>query len=101
MCETNEKLKIEKADGVRSEVGIVAYLQKMNDGTTKLVLDDVRSASVDNQKVWKRKSPYTSNQYKNEKLESLDLSEKEFSEIGENLIIRLSALTKELLNEHK
>jgi hypothetical protein len=87
---------MEKDDGVRSDFGLIACLRKMNDGTTKLILDDVRAKTDKNPISWKFENMFTFNRYNSDKLERLDISEKEFASIGENLVIRLLALNGDL-----
>lgn len=74
---------------------VVAYLQDLDSGEVRLVLDDVSSQS-DSLDVWSRDRVFTHSDYSRADLAGLKLSKEQFAQIGENLVIRLLALRDEL-----
>lgn len=72
--------------------GVTAYLDGNEDGTLKLLLDDVEATSGGNAPDWKHIVPFTSRTYDAKSVKELSLSKDQFAEIGETLVIRLLAL---------
>jgi hypothetical protein len=87
---------METDDGVRSGVGVIACLRPAGKGQTRLVFDDAKSDHPNNPGAWKPERLFTWNQYNSEQLKELQLTEKEFAQIGENLVMRLLALQRQL-----
>ena len=83
-------------DGIRARKGVVACLRFLKSGKVRLILDDVSTDNEVNPKKWKHDIFYTWNEYDLEKLKDLKLPEKEMAKIGENLILRLLAINKEI-----
>ena len=71
--------------------GIAAFL-KQEEGDFRLVLNDVDAASESENPNWNHHSIFTSKSYDVKSLKELSLSKEQYSEIGEDLIIRLLAL---------
>ena len=72
--------------------GVAAYLKDEGDGKLRLALDDVEAISEKEGTSWKHIVSFTSNSYDANSLKELSLSKEQFSEIGENLVIRLLAM---------
>ena len=79
-------------DTTRSQKGVVACLRDMGNGTSKLILDDVMSDSLTNPIAWSFDCFYTSRDYSDPDLEQMNLSDREYQRIGENLVARLLVL---------
>ncbi len=87
---------METDDGVRSGVGVIASLRTAANGLTHLVFDDATSDTPSKPTSWKPQALFTWNSYDSEKLREMKLTEKEYATIGENLVMRLLALSGEL-----
>jgi hypothetical protein len=70
---------------------VVAYIQQTEDGRTTLTFDDV-SSEAQPPTLWCREALFTSNSYDSEAMKNLNLTKKQYAEIGENLVMRLLAL---------
>jgi hypothetical protein len=81
-------------DGIRSAIGVVACIRKLPDGKIRLIFDDVKSDQLEKPNIWTHDWFYTMNSYDEDRFIKGKLTEKELSEIGFNLIIRLNALNK-------
>ena len=79
-------------DGVRADKGVLACLRQRGDGTSDLILDDVRADQESNPVSWTFEWFYTRKNLGDERLDSLSLTADQYREIGENLILRLLAL---------
>ena len=64
----------------------------MGDGTSRLVFDDVTGDSLTNPITWSFESFYTSRHYRDQDLEQLNLTAREYQLIGESIVARLLAL---------
>jgi len=73
--------------------GVAAYLKQEEDGKLTLMLNDVEATSSNDSPNWKHNVLFTSNSYEADSLINLSLSKEQFAEIGENLVIRLLALS--------
>ncbi|BFM13559.1 hypothetical protein R50072_37120 [Simiduia litorea] len=71
--------------------GVVSYLELTDKNTVRLIFDDVASNSGD-RISWIKELLFTHHDYDLESLKELDLSEQQYAQIGENLVIRLLAL---------
>ena len=87
---------METDDRVRSQVGVIACLRIAGNGITRLVFDDAKSDTPNKPASWKPEALFTWKQYDSEKLKGMKLTEKEYAEIGETLLIRLLALSGEV-----
>jgi hypothetical protein len=81
-------------DGVRAFSGVVASLRSTPDDRLCLVLDDVRQQPAADARSWTHESFFTISEYSRSELENLGLSKEQFAQIGENIVIRLLALSK-------
>ena len=81
----------EKDDRIRTENGVVACLRDLGDGTSRIILDDVKTKKATNPTSWDYQSFYTWNRYKNESVESMSMSDVDFKNIGVTLLARLLA----------
>jgi hypothetical protein len=62
----------------------------------RLILDDVRADTDMSPKSWSHYCLYTFNDYDATELKEMALSQEDLAMIGENLVMRLLALNKEL-----
>jgi len=76
--------------------GVTVFLKEGNNGKIKLTLNDVIATSDSAAPDWKHDLNFTQNEYDSESMKKLELTEKQYAEIGENLIIRLLALNGHL-----
>ena len=83
---------------MRGEVGVLVSLGKDSGQTTRLVFDDVSRQSVADATTWDHRALFTVADYSTEQFEQLALSKDDFARIGENVVIRLLALTGRLKN---
>lgn len=67
-------------------------LRPINNKKTRLVFDDARSDIPKRPTKWKPQTLFTWNEYDSKQLSEMKLSQREFAEIRENLVIRLLAL---------
>lgn len=72
-------------------VGVVSYLCDHDDGSIRLIMDDVRGSS-ENPVQWDQICLFTHFDFDAQKLNSLQLSQEEYARIGENIILRVLAL---------
>jgi hypothetical protein len=79
-------------DRTRSQKGVVACLRKIGNGTSRLILDDVTSDSLTNPIAWSFECFYTWRDYSDTDLDQMNLSDREYQIIGQNLVARLLAL---------
>ena len=80
-------------DKIRDRKGVVVSLRDMGDGTSRIFMDDVMGDSVEIPITWKHDYFYTfTSEYKNEIVNEMALSDKEFQKIGEAIVARLLAL---------
>lgn len=78
---------------IRGREGVLASLSRSGD-FIRLNLDDAESNKVELPKQWKTITPYTSVEFDTDKLLNLELSEREYAMIGENIVARLVAVLK-------
>ena len=72
--------------------GVAAFIKEQEDGSIRLVFNDVEATSGSDKPDWKHVVLFTHNSYNAKSFKDLSLSKEQFAEIGENLIIRLLAL---------
>ena len=72
--------------------GVVAFIKDQEDGSIRLVFNDVETSSGTDNPDWKHIVHFTSNSYNSKSFKELSLSKEQFAQIGENLVIRLLAL---------
>ena len=71
--------------------GVVTYLEEIDERVLRLVMDDVSSSS-ETENIWAREMLFTHNDYDASSIADLSLSQEQFAEIGENLVMRLMAI---------
>jgi hypothetical protein len=81
-------------DGIRSAKGVIASLHRESDGNYRLCFDDAASDNSDCPKRWSPIQFFTSTAIDAGRLRNVSLSEKELADIGLNLLLRLSALSR-------
>lgn len=79
-------------DGIRAKTGVVATLQELSDGRLRLTFDDVRTNSPVRPSEWRPTVLYTFTHLNAAQLAEMSFSDKELSDIGFNLMVRLAAL---------
>jgi len=85
---------MEHDDKIRSDRGLAVCLRDMGDGTSRIFMDDVRSDQQELPINWKHDYFYTySPEFKNEKIDDMQLTDNEFQAIGVAIVARLLALT--------
>jgi hypothetical protein len=87
-------LLFDKDDGKRPSLGIVVSLLDRGDGQSRLIMDDVRSASPVRETSWNFDLFYTHKSHDNVALDDMALSDDEYRDIGIALVARLLALSK-------
>lgn len=71
--------------------GVVTYFEEIDERVLRLVMNDVSSSS-ESENIWAREMLFTHNDYDASSLADLSLSQAQFAEIGENLVMRLMAI---------
>jgi len=83
-------------DGMRADSGVVACIRNIPGGKMRVIFDDVKSDRTTKPKQWKHQVVFKWHEFDRDKLVNLELSEKEFAVIGQDLLIRLLALDGDL-----
>jgi len=78
-------------DNIRSKRGVVASLKDEGE-QVRLVFDDVKSSRKENPKNWKTSVLYTWKDYEEKDILNMNLTDQQYKEIGEILVLRLVAL---------
>ncbi len=76
--------------------GVAAFIKDEKEGSIRLVFNDIEATSAGDSPGWKHIVLFTHNDYDAKSLKELSLSKEQFAEIGENLVIRLLALSRHL-----
>jgi len=85
----------EKMDNLeRNDIGVVACLVNTDEGALRLVFDDVKSDSKKFPQQWKSESLFTWIDIDIDKVMGHELTDKQYEEIGFNLVARLVASIK-------
>ena len=82
---------MEPDDGVRPKFGVVVSLLQLDDGTTRIILDDVRSAEPRSKTSWRFDDFYTHKRLDSKKLTEMTLPDDEYQGLGVALLARLLA----------
>jgi len=85
---------LEKDDGSRPTFGVVVSLQKCDDGTVRIILDDVRSAEPRRATNWQFDCFYTHKRVDSEQATAMTLPDSEYEGLGAAVMARLLALNK-------
>jgi hypothetical protein len=84
---------MERDDRIRSELGVVVCLRDMSDGTSRLFLDDVKADKESNPVNWSYDCFFTfTPELLNAQLDTMQLSDAQFQQIGAVVVARLLAL---------
>ena len=84
---------MEYDDKIRSEIGLAVCLRDMGNGTSRIFIDDVKSDKLENPITWKHDYFYTfTPELQNNVIDNMNLSNKQFQNIGEAVVARLLAL---------
>ncbi len=75
--------------------GITTRIEVVEDGAIRLTMDDCVSHDESCQQ-WSRTVTFTYNDYESDAFRALELTKDQLAEIGENLVIRLLALNKQI-----
>ena len=79
----------------RAKEGIVICLRDLGDGRSRLIFDDVVADDpAARERIWRHKVFFTHNAYSNDHLDSMELSDQQFQDIGEAVVARLLAINK-------
>lgn len=80
-------------DGIRGRFGVVATLVDLGDGTLRLVFDDVNRLPGSLPPQWETVCLFTCFEHDKQRIVDLRLGKDELARIGENLLLRLAALS--------
>ena len=84
---------MEHDDKIRSKKGIAICLRDMGNGKSRLFFDDVEADKEKNPIKWGYDCFYTfTPEFKNEIIDDMKLTDKEFEQIGAAVVARLLAL---------
>lgn len=84
---------MEYDDKIRSKLGVAICLRDMGNGNSRLFFDDIKGDKDQNPITWKHDSFYTfTSEFPNDAVNKMNLSEKEYTKIGEAVVARLLAL---------
>jgi len=79
----------------RAKEGIVISLRNLGDGNSHLIFDDVvANDTTAHERVWRHKFFFTLSAYPNDQLDNMELSDKQFQQISEAVVVRLLAINK-------
>ena len=85
----------ETDSGHRAKEGIAVCLRDLGDGHSLLIFDGVIADDLAApERVWRHKAFSTHNMYPNDRLDSMELSDQQFQEIGEVVVAHLLAINK-------
>lgn len=83
---------LEYDDGRRPRRGVVVTLLDMEDGTSRIILDDVTGDSASEKTSWKQDTFYTHKRLSSTAIDAMALPANEYQGLGEALLARLLAL---------
>jgi len=79
-------------DKIRTENGLAVCLRDMGNGKSRLFIDDITSNKTDNPIEWSFETFYTfTPELENSFIDEMNLSEKQFADIGAAVVARLLA----------
>ena len=85
-------MPLENDDGKRPTLGVVVSLLDLGDGTSRVILDDVRSAQPQRETAWQFDLFYTHKRLDSHQLDTMSLSVTEYEGLGAAVLARLLAL---------
>ena len=91
-CTRSEKIAMEHDDGKRPTKGVVVSLLELDDGTSRIILDDVIAEGKDRRTSWKFDCFYTHKRLNSEQIDEIALPDNEYMGLGEAIMARLLAL---------
>ena len=84
---------MEITDKIRSKLGLAICLRDIGNGTSRIFMDDVKSASSQNPASWQYDCFYTyTPEIENTTIDNMAISDEGFQKIGEVIVARLLAL---------
>jgi hypothetical protein len=84
---------MEYDDKIRGKMGLAVCLRDMGKGYSRIFIDDVKADKEENPINWKHDYFFTfTPELKNEEIDNMQLTDKQFQEIGEAVVARLLAL---------
>ena len=83
---------LENDDGRRPRRGVVVTLRDMEDGTSRIILDDVTADPGSQKTSWRQDTFYTHKRLSSTALDDMALPASEYQGLGEALLARLLAL---------
>jgi hypothetical protein len=87
-----EVVPMENDDRKRPALGVVVSLLDLGDGTSRVIIDDVRSALPQRQTSWEFDLFYTHKRLDSAQLDAMALPDAEYQGLGEAVLARLLAL---------
>ena len=85
---------MEHDDKIRSKEGLAVCLRDMGDGKSRIFMDDVKSDQQELPVNWQHHCFYTfTPELENGALESMQLTDRQFQEIGAAVVARLLAIS--------
>jgi hypothetical protein len=85
-------MTLEPDSGARSKFGVVVSLVELEDGTTRVVIDDVKSAEPRRKTTWAFDCFFTHKRLDSKALDAMELPSGEYQGLGEAVLARLLAL---------
>jgi hypothetical protein len=83
---------MENDDGARPNFGVVVSLLPLDDGTVRIILDDVRSTEPKRKTAWHFDCFYTHKRLNSNEAAAMALPDAEYQGLGEAVMARLLAL---------
>jgi hypothetical protein len=83
---------LENDDGKRPTLGVVVSLLDLGDGTSRVILDDVRSAQPRRETSWQFDLFSTHKRLDSRQLDTMSLPDTEYEGLGTAVLARLLAL---------
>jgi len=84
---------MERDDRIRSKEGLAVCLRDMGNGKSRIFMDDVKSDKQELPVNWQHHCFYTfTPELENEALECMQLTDRQFQEIGAAVVARLLAI---------
>ena len=85
-------MPLESDDGKRPTLGVVVSLLDLGDGTSRVILDDVRSAQPQRETSWQFDLFYTHKRLDSRQLDTMSLPDTDYQGLGTAVLARLLAL---------
>jgi len=85
-------MNLKPDSGARRRFGVVVSLHELDDGTTRIVIDDVKSVGPQRTASWAFECFYTHKQLDSKALDAMALPSTEYQGLGVAVLARLLAL---------